>query len=226
MHEHESEGHRGAPDLLQPATAQDPPKHSTSTWSAGMRSSPPLPKDIVIQSWRGFDHSLQAPAGLQRHPLAPYYLDGMKIRRRTLPRRSHPRQYRPHARTAEAHPRRRGLHVGRTFDPSTIDSRIWPRTAPSPSASGRREPVTMSTTCTAASPSLHSTRILGLTHLSKRRQLREPRRNAAYLDALRTFASVLEPVSFHARYDQQTTSQLTVPQPLRRRRASRSAFAQ
>ena len=94
---------------------------------------PDLPKDIVIQSWRGAIRSpaIAATQGYRGILSAGYYLDHVW-----------PAAYhyavdplaRPAAKLtpeqAKAHSGRRSLHVvGASVDAETIDSRIWPRTA-------------------------------------------------------------------------------------------------
>ena len=75
--------------------------------------TPELPKDVMVQSWRGFE-SLAAGAknGYTGILSAGYYLNLMSPAAAALCGRSAARQYRSHRRAAGTHPGRRGLHVG------------------------------------------------------------------------------------------------------------------
>ena len=92
--------------------------------------NPALPKDVVIQSWRGASRwSDGAKQGYQGILSAPYYLDGMK------PARQHYLAD-PLPRAPTLTPEQRKLILGgevcmwgEHLDARTIDSRIWPRTA-------------------------------------------------------------------------------------------------
>ena len=174
--------------------------------------NPALPKDIVIQSWRG-EASLAkgAEQGYQGILSAPYYLDGMKSAGThyladPLPSSS--------PLTPEQRKRVLGGEVcmwAEQLDERTIDSRIWPRTAAIAERFWSPENVTdvddMYRRLNVVSIQLEG---LGLHHLSHENASLRALAGTQNIDQLRTFASALEPVSFHDRYQQQKTSQLTV----------------
>jgi len=201
--------------------------------------NPALPKDAIIQSWRGQESLFEAArAGHQGILSQPYYLDGMK---------SAEMHYLadPIPPTAALTPEQQQLILGgeacmwgEQVNALSIDSRIWPRTAAIAerfwSAQSVRDVDDMYRRLAVESVRLE---FLGLTHISHTeaalRQLADdPRPFAAYADptasqrptanpatatpvlpatfeALRTFAGVLEPVSFSERYHGQRTNQLT-----------------
>jgi hexosaminidase len=173
--------------------------------------TPSLPKDIVVQSWRG-EASLSKGAKLGYTGVlsAPYYLDGMK------PAGVHYLAD-PLPSTSDLTPDQRKLILGgevcmwaEHIYPRTIDSRIWPRTAAIAerfwSPENLRDVDDMYRRLAPISIELES---LGLTHLeSDDAGLRELA-GMENIDALRTFASALEPVSFSERAHTQHTDQLT-----------------
>ncbi len=174
--------------------------------------NPALPKDVIVQSWRGEESLIKgAKQGYQGVLSAPYYLDAM---------RTAGQHYLadPLPSSADLSPEQRRLILGgevcmwaEQLDERTIDSRVWPRTAAIAERFWSPEQVRdvddMYRRLDAVSIDLEG---LGLHHLSQEdiglRQLA----GTEQIDALRTFASVLEPVSFSERYHQQKTSQLTV----------------
>jgi hexosaminidase len=173
--------------------------------------NPALPKDVVIQSWRGTD-SLAASArqGYQGILSAPYYLDGMK---------SAAEHYLadPLPTSIDLTPEQRALILGgevcmwgEQLDAHTIDSRIWPRTAAIAERFWSPASVVdvddMYRRLDAESKRLAQ---LGLTHLSQEEFDLHELAGSRPIDPLRTFTSVLQPVSFGNRYDVQRTSQLT-----------------
>ncbi len=173
--------------------------------------TPSLPKDIVVQSWRGeaslFKGAREGYAGVLS---APYYLDGMR------PAGVHYLAD-PLPSTSDLTPVERKLILGgevcmwgEHVDERTIDSRIWPRTVAIAerfwSPENVRDVNDMYRRLTPMSIELES---LGLTHLeSEDAGLRELA-GTENIDALRTVASVLEPVSFGERASVQHTDQLT-----------------
>jgi hexosaminidase len=173
--------------------------------------TPSLPKDIVVQSWRG-EASLTKGAKLGYTGVlsAPYYLDGMK------PAGVHYLAD-PLPSSSDLTPDQRKLILGgevcmwaEHIYPRTIDSRIWPRTAAIAerfwSPENLRDVDDMYRRLAPISIELES---LGLTHLeSDDAGLRELS-GKENIDALRTFTSVLEPVSFGERAHTQHTDQLT-----------------
>ena len=103
--------------------------------------NPALPKDVVIQSWRG-EASLaqgaeQGYQGILSRSVLPRCNE---VRRHTLPRRPAALQLSAHAGAAQARPRRRDLHVGRAAQRSAPSTPASGRgRQPSPSASGLRK---------------------------------------------------------------------------------------
>ncbi|MEO6911959.1 MAG: beta-N-acetylhexosaminidase [Edaphobacter sp.] len=174
--------------------------------------NPALPKDVVIQSWRG-EASLAkgAEQGYQGVLSAPYYLDGMK---------SAGTHYLadPLPSSSPLTPEQRKLVLGgevcmwgEQLNGRTIDSRIWPRTAAIAERFWSPESVTdvddMYRRLNVISLQLEG---LGLHHLSQEGVSLRELAGTQNIDQLSIFASVLEPVSFGERYQQQKTSQLTV----------------
>jgi hexosaminidase len=173
--------------------------------------TPGLPKDVVVQSWRG-EASLFKGAKLEYAGIlsAPYYLDGMKPASEhyladPLPSSSDL--------TPDERKRILGGEVcmwGEHIDERSIDSRIWPRTAAMAerlwSPEGVRDVDDMYRRLTSISIELES---LGLTHLQSEDAALRELAGGENIDALRTVASVLEPVSFEERSDIQHTDQLT-----------------
>ncbi len=150
--------------------------------------NPDLPKDIVIQSWRGEASLAQgAVQGFQGILSAPYYLDGMKSAGThyladPLPSSS--------PLTPEQRKRVLGGEIcmwGEQIDEGTIDSRIWPRTAAIAERFWSPENVTdvddMYRRLDVVSLQLEG---LGLQHLTHEdASLRATRRNAEYRSAPR-----------------------------------------
>ena len=173
--------------------------------------TPGLPKDVVVQSWRGVDSlSKGAKLGYAGVLSAPYYLDGMK------PASEHYlADPLPSSSDLSAEERKRilGGEVcmwGEHIDARTIDSRIWPRTAAIAerfwSPEGVRDVDDMYRRLGAVSIELEG---LGLTHLQSEDAGLRDLAGTESIDALRTVASVLEPVSFGDRFKAQHTDQLT-----------------
>ncbi len=173
--------------------------------------TPGLPKDVVVQSWRGEASLFKgAKLGYEGVLSAPYYLDGMRpagvhYLADPLPSTSDL--------TADERKLILGGEVcmwGEHIYARTIDSRIWPRTAAIAerfwSPESVRDVDDMYRRLVPTSIELES---LGLTHLeSEDAGLRELA-GTEDIDALRTVASVLEPVSFGERAQTQHTDQLT-----------------
>ena len=174
--------------------------------------NPTLPRDVVIQSWRGRAALVKgAQQGYQGILSEPYYLDGMK---------SAGEHYLadPLPSDADLSQKQRKLILGgevlmfgEHLDERTIDSRLWPRTAAIAERFWSPEQVTdvddMYRRLDITSIQLE---VFGLRHLSQEDASLRELAGTPHIDDLRMFASVLEPVSFHERYDQQKTSQLTV----------------
>lgn len=174
--------------------------------------NPALPKDVIVQSWRGEESLIKgAKQGYQGVLSAPYYLDAMK---------SAGEHYLadPLPSTADLTPEQRKLILGgevcmwaEQLDERTIDSRVWPRTAAIAerfwSAENLRDVDDMYRRLDPVSVELEG---LGLRHLLQRDVGLRQLAGTEHIEALRVLASVLEPVSFSDRYDQQKTSQVTV----------------
>lgn len=173
--------------------------------------NPALPKDVVVQSWRG-EASLAkgAQQGYQGVLSAPYYLDGMR------PAGVHYLAD-PVPADTKLTPEQQKLILGgevcmwaEHLDQRTIDSRIWPRTAAIAerfwSQQDVRDVDDMYRRLQPVSIELES---LGLKHLSSEGAGLRSQADSTDIDTLRTFAQAFEPVSFGERYQQQHTSQLT-----------------
>lgn len=173
--------------------------------------NPALPKDVVVQSWRGTE-SLAASAkqGYQGILSAPYYLDAMK---------SAEQHYLadPLPTNSDLTPEQRSLILGgevcmwgEQLYERTIDSRIWPRTAAMAerfwSSENVRDVDDMYRRLDVMSIRLEAFR---LTHLTQEDVGLRALTGSMDIDAMRVFASVLQPVSFGERYEGQHTSQLT-----------------
>ncbi len=173
--------------------------------------TPGLPKDVIVQSWRGGDSLAKgARQGYTGILSAPFYLDGMK--------------------TAEEHyladplpadmqltPEQQALILGgevcmwgEQLNERTIDSRIWPRTAAIAerfwSPVNRRDVADMYRRLYGTSLQLE---LAGLTHISGPQVARRSLANSLHPVALDTLASVIEPVSFSDRYQLQHTDATT-----------------
>jgi hexosaminidase len=173
--------------------------------------TPDLPKDIVVQSWRGFD-SLAAGAknGYNSILSAGYYLNLMS--------------------TAAAHymvdplPQANGLSPEEQArilggeacmwteqaTPRDIDSRIWPRTAAIAERFWSSREVAnvddMYRRLTVESLRLGT---LGLAHISQEAESLRMLAGTEQIDPLHILASVLEPVTFDERAHMQHPNQLT-----------------
>ena len=170
--------------------------------------NPALPKDVVVQSWRG-EASLVAGAkqGYQGLLSAPYYLDAMHSAEQHYLADPVPADI---DLTAEQRKLILGGEVcmwSEQIDERTIDSRIWPRTAAIAerfwSPQQVKDVPDMYRRLDATSVELES---LGLRHLSQEDAGLRELAGTAKIAALRTFASVFQPVSFSERYHLQRTS--------------------
>ena len=174
--------------------------------------TPTLPKDVVIQSWRGEASLVKgAMQGYQGVLSAGYYLDAMKSAGEHYlvdPLPSNAGLSQPQGRLVL------GAEIcmfGEQLNERTIDSRLWPRTAAMAERFWSAEQVNdvddMYRRLDAVSVQLET---MGLHHLTQEDASLRELAGTQHIGELRTFASVLEPVSFHERYHQQKTSQLTV----------------
>ncbi|HEY0161547.1 MAG TPA: family 20 glycosylhydrolase [Edaphobacter sp.] len=173
--------------------------------------TPGLPTDAVIQSWRGAKSLVSAAKqGYQGILSQPWYLDGMQSAERhyladPIPAGSDL--------TPEQSKRILGGETpmwGEQLNQLSIDSRIWPRTAAIAerfwSPADVRDVDDMYRRLDVESIRLEA---LGLTHLTHQDAALRELAGTENIDALRVFASVLQPVSFGERYKGQHTDQLT-----------------
>ncbi len=173
--------------------------------------NPALPKDVVIQSWRG-EASLAKAAqqGYQGVLSAPYYLDAMK------PAGVHYLAD-PIPAATTLTPGQQKLILGgevamwaEQLDGHTIDSRIWPRTAAMAERFWSPQSLTnVDDMYRRLEPVSLELEALGLHHISAEAAGLRELAGTDRITALQTFAEAFEPVSFHERYQQQHTSQLT-----------------
>jgi hexosaminidase len=173
--------------------------------------TPDLPKDIVVQSWRGFD-SLAAGAknGYFSILSAGYYLNLMSSAAEhymvdPLPQSS--------GLSPEQQARILGGEACMWTEQTTaqdIDSRVWPRTAAIAerlwSAREVNDVDDMYRRLATESLRLEA---LGLQHVSQEAVSLRQLAGSEQIDSLAIFASVLEPVAFHDRAHTQHPNQLT-----------------
>ena len=173
--------------------------------------NPALPRDAVIQSWRGMASlSKGAKLGYDGVLSAPYYLDHMESAE-TLYLSD------PLPSSSDLTPAERS-HVlggeicmwGEHIDARTIDSRIWPRAAAIAERFWSPESVQdLNSMYRRLEPTSIELEYLGLTHLQSGDALLRELEGTEQIDTLRKFAAVLEPVSFHQRASAQHTDQAT-----------------
>ncbi|MGB6784232.1 MAG: family 20 glycosylhydrolase [Terracidiphilus sp.] len=173
--------------------------------------NPALPKDIVVQSWRGVD-SLAAGAAQGYVGLlsAPYYLDAQKTSAEMFLADPIPADTKL---TPEEQQRILGGEVcmwGEQIDAETVDSRVWPRTMAVAerfwSPQNDTDVKDMYRRLRIASLELED---VGLTHISGPEALRRSLAGNAHPGALDVLAAVVEPVGFHDRYGEQHTDRLS-----------------
>ena len=173
--------------------------------------NPALPKDIMVQSWRGED-SLSAGAveGYTGLLSAPYYLDGEKTSAEMFLADPIPADTKL---TAAQQKLILGGEVcmwAEQIDQTTVDSRVWPRTLAVAerfwSAQSDRDVTDMYRRLRIRSLELES---VGLTHISGPERLRRSLMGSTHTGALEVLGSVTEPVSFGDREDTQKTDSLT-----------------
>jgi len=173
--------------------------------------NPALPKDIMIQSWRG-DASLAdgATKGYKGILSAPYYLDAQKTSEMMYLADPIPAD-------TKLTPEQQQLILGgevcmwaEQLNPGTVDSRVWPRTLAIAerfwSPQSVRDVPDMYRRLRVASLELED---VGLTHISGPQKLRRNLLGTLDPEPLDVMASVIEPVSFHERYEGQKTDSLT-----------------
>jgi len=173
--------------------------------------NPSLPKDIMVQSWRGVESLSQgATQGYTGILSAPYYLDGQKTSEQMFLDDVIP------ANTTLTADQQKLIFGGEIcmwaeqINAETIDSRIWPRSLAVAerfwSPQSDRDVADMYRRLRLASLELED---VGLTHRSGPQKLRRNLAGSMHPDALDVFASVIEPVSFGDREDNQHTDSYT-----------------
>lgn len=173
--------------------------------------NPALPKDIVIQSWRGAASlSEGAEQGYVGILSAPYYLDQQKSSGEMFLADPIPAD-------TKLTPDQQKLILGgevcmwsEQIHEETIDSRVWPRTMAIAerfwSPRSDRDVADMYRRLRITSLELED---VGLTHISGPQKLRRNLAGGLHPEALDILASVVEPVSFGERYQGQHTDRLT-----------------
>ena len=173
--------------------------------------TPELPKDIMVQSWRG-EKSLSAGAqqGYVGILSAPYYLDAQKSSEMMFLADPIPADT---ALTPDQQKLIWGGEIcmwGEQIHPETVDSRVWPRSLAIAerfwSPQSDRDVADMYRRLRIASLELEE---VGVTHISGPAQLRRSLAGSEHSEALDVMATVVEPVSFHERYEAQHTDRLT-----------------
>ena len=173
--------------------------------------NPALPKDIMVQSWRG-EASLAdgATKGYTGILSAPYYLDAQKTSEMMYLADPVPSD-------TKLTPDQQQLILGgevcmwaEQLNPETVDSRVWPRTLAIAerfwSQQSVRDVPDMYRRLRLVSLQLED---VGLTHISAPQKLRRNLMGTLDPEPLNVMASVIEPVSFHERYQGQKTDGLT-----------------
>jgi hexosaminidase len=173
--------------------------------------APELPKDVMVQSWRG-EASLAAGAqkGYVGILSAPYYLDAQKTAEMMFLADPIPADTKL---TAEEQKRIWGGEIcmwGEHIDSETVDSRVWPRSLAIAerfwSPQGDRDVADMYRRLRVVSLELED---VGLTHISGPEKLRRSLAGSADAEALDVMAAVVEPATFGERYNAQHTDRLT-----------------
>ncbi|MGB6688141.1 MAG: beta-N-acetylhexosaminidase [Terracidiphilus sp.] len=198
--------------------------------------NPALPKDIVIQSWRGEESLSQgAEQGYVGILSAPYYLDAQKTSAEMFLADPIPADTKL---TPEQQRLILGGEVcmwGEQIDAETVDSRVWPRTMAIAerfwSPQSDRDVDDMYRRLRLASLELED---VGLTHIIGPEKMRRNLWGSAHPQSLDILASVTEPVSFGERYHWQRADALTsldrfvdavVPDPPSRQQFAREIAA-
>ena len=173
--------------------------------------TPSLPKNIVVQSWRGAASLAKgAQMGYEGVLSSPYYLDGMKPAGVMYLADPVP------ADTTLTAAEQKRILGGETamwaehLNETDIDSRIWPRAAAIAERFWSPRSVTnvddMYARLDGVSQELQS---LGLTHLQSGDARLRTLAGSSDIADLQTIAAAMQPVSFGDRYHVQHTSQLT-----------------
>jgi|HubBroStandDraft_6_1064221.scaffolds.fasta_scaffold02495_4 hexosaminidase len=173
--------------------------------------TPDLPKDIMVQSWRGFDSlATGARNGYRGILSAGYYLNLMSTAAAHY-------AVDPLPANSDLSPEQQALILGgeacmweEQTSSRSIDSRIWPRTAAIAERLWSARNVTdvddMYRRLAVESLRLES---LGLTHISHEEASLRELSGTQKIESLQVFASVLEPVTFDQRAHMQHANQLT-----------------
>jgi hexosaminidase len=172
---------------------------------------PELPKDVMVQSWRGEESLAQGAAqGYSGILSAPYYLDAQKTSEMMFLADPVPTD-------TTLTPDHQKLILGgevcmwaEQLNPETVDSRVWPRTFAIAerfwSPQSDRDVQDMYRRLRIASLELED---VGLTQISGPEKLRRNILDSTHTEPLDVLASVIEPVSFHERYQGQHTDGYT-----------------
>ena len=172
--------------------------------------NPALPKDVIIQTWRGeASMATSSGEGYQGILSAGYYLDGMQSAEQHYLVDPAPLQ-------AALTPQQRGLVLGgevamwgEFVNEQTLDSRIWPRAAAVAERFWSPESVRniddMYRRLDAVSVQLEG---LGVRHITHQETALRALVGTEDTGALKAFASVLEPAAFHERFGRNHASQL------------------
>jgi hexosaminidase len=173
--------------------------------------NPALPKDIMIQSWRGeaslADGAIKGYTGILS---APYYLNAQQTAEMLYLADPIPAD-------TKLTPEQQQLILGgevcmwaEQLDPETVDSHVWPRTLAVAerfwSPQSVHDVPDMYRRLRVVSLELED---VGLTHISGPQKLRRNLMGAADPEPLDVMAAVIEPVGFHDRYHAQKTDALT-----------------
>ena len=173
--------------------------------------NPALPKDIVIQSWRG-EASLAAGAkqGYQGILSAPYYLDGEKSSAQMFLADPIPADTTMSASEQKLVLGGEICMWAEQLDAQTVDSRVWPRSLAVAerlwSPQSDRDVSYMYERLRRVSLELED---VGLTQISGPERLRRSLAGNLHPEALDTLAALTEPYSFSDRYDGQKTDAYT-----------------
>ncbi len=173
--------------------------------------TPGLPKDVVVQSWRGIESlSKGAAQGYQGILSAPYYLDGMKTAAEHYLADPIPSDTKLTPDEQKEILGGEACMWGEQINENTIDSRIWPRTAAIAerfwSPASVRNVDDMYRRLNVENLRIDS---LGLRQISYPQRLQRELSGTLEAPAFHTLTSILEPVSFGERYHLQHTDQLT-----------------
>ncbi|MGA8041957.1 MAG: family 20 glycosylhydrolase [Terracidiphilus sp.] len=173
--------------------------------------TPGLPKDIVVQSWRGVASLAQgAKEGYQGILSAPYYLDGMHSAATHYLADPIPADTDLTAEQQKLILGGEACMWGEQIAAWTIDSRIWPRTAAIAerfwSPAKLRDVPDMYRRLEAMTLRLDA---LGLEHISGPQRLQRQLAGEVSSPELGELLAAVEPVSFGERYNLQHTDQLT-----------------